>query len=412
MKKKGLIIGVIIALAISAFVIANSIGKTIEVEVYKVSKGDIIEYIDETAQVKSESDRMIYSKIMGDVDEIKVEVGDRVKKGDTLVIINTEIKELEIKSLEARLKALKAAYKEAVKEPNKELINQAEARVRLEKILLDEAMRNYETSKKLYESDAISFNQYKTALDKLNLQKESLQIAENELEQVKKGVSSNVKEQYLAQIRELEYQIDKLYRTRDDYFIKSPVDGMILDLNIKEGDYLQIGTPVLEIGDNEDIYLQADVLVDEIDKINKDTQVIVYSDELNINGAGKVKKIYPKAFSKMSDLGIEQKRVKVDIDLLEKIPTLKIGYEVDVKFVVDKRQNVIVVPESAVFDFEGEDYVYVVEEDTAKLRKVNLGLKNDDIVEVISGLKEGDLVILSPDKDIKEGTRIKQIRKE
>ncbi|WP_069649912.1 efflux RND transporter periplasmic adaptor subunit [Caloranaerobacter ferrireducens] len=412
MKKKGLIIGVIIILVISAFVIANSIGKAKEAEVYKVSKGDIVEYIDETAQVKSESDRMIYSKIMGDVDEIKVEVGDRVKKGDILVIINTDNIELEIKSLKARLEALKATYKEAVKEPDKELINQAEARVRSAKILLDEAMRNYENSKKLYESGAISFDQYKTALDNLNLQKESLQIAENELEQIKKGVSSNIKEQYLAQIRELEYQIDKLYRTRDDYFIKSPVDGMILDLNIKEGDYLQIGTPVLEIGDNEDIYLQADVLVDEIDKINKDTQVIVYSDELNINGSGKVKKIYPKAFSKISDLGIEQKRVKVDIDLLTKIPTLKVGYEVDVKFVADKRQNVIVVPESAVFDFEGEDYVYVVEEDTAKLRKVNLGLKNDDVVEVISGLKEGDLVILSPDKEIKEGTKIKQIRKE
>ncbi|KPU27663.1 hypothetical protein TR13x_03820 [Caloranaerobacter sp. TR13] len=408
MKKKGLIIGVVIVLAISAFAIANSVGKAIEAEVYKVSKGDVVEYIDETAQVKSESDRMIYSKMMGDVDEIKVEVGDRVKKGDTLVIINTDNIDLEIKSLEAKLKALKATYKEAVKGPDKELINQAEAKVRLEKILLDEANRNYENSKKLYESGAISFDQYKTALDNLNLQKESLQIAENELEQIKKGASSNIKEQYLAQIKELEYQIDKLYRTRDDYFIKSPVDGMILDLNIKEGDYLQIGTPVLEIGDNENIYLQADVLVDEIDKINKDTQVIVYSDELNINGSGKVKRIYPKAFSKISDLGIEQKRVKVDIDLLSKIPTLKVGYEVDVKFVVDKRQNVIVVPESTVFDFEGEDYVYVVEQDTAKLRKVNLGLKNDDVVEVISGLKEGDLVILSPGKEIKEGTKIKQ----
>ncbi|WP_168198293.1 efflux RND transporter periplasmic adaptor subunit [Crassaminicella thermophila] len=409
MKKK--IIIVIIIVVISIMVYMGNDAKTIEAEIFTVKRGDISAYVDEMAIVKSRNQRVVYAKGTNEMKEINVEVGDLIKKGDLLAKSDTKEIDIQIKGLEAKLKSLLAAFEEAIKPADKEKINQMKAKVTSAKVNLEEAKRNAENYKKLYEKGAVSFDTYKRTLKELSLKEQSLKIAENELALLEKGVSNHIKKQYEGQIEELKYQIDLLKKNREDKMIKAPVDGVVLEIYSKEGQYMQPGTKILEIGDVDKLYLETDILVSEIGNIQEGMPVMIYSDDLNFQGKGYVSKIHPKAFSKSSDLGIEQKRVKVEIDFTENnvdLSKLKVGYEVDVKIILWTKQDVLFVPDRSIFTYKDGNYVFAIENNTAILKKVKVGVEGEDRTEIVSGLNEGEKIVLSPYKDLEEGIKIKE----
>lgn len=408
--KKGKIgiitIGILAVIGIGAFVVKSN--SKVEVEAYTVKKDKITSYVDEKATVMANNQRIIYSKSAGELLKLNISAGDTVKKGDVIAVLNTEETDLQIKSLQAKKDALLASYDEAKKLPDEEIINTAEANVRSAEVLFENAQKDAEKAEKLYEEGAISEDNYQNALNNLKIQQEALEIAKNELVNIKKGPSENIKKQYEAQIAELDYQIDILNKNKGNALIQSPIDGIILETFVKEGTYLQPGMQVAEIGNDKDLYLESDILVSEIGDVKEGGKVVVYSDDLDLsNITGTVTKIYPKAISKISDLGIEQKRVKIEIDLDNSSDILKVGYDVNVKIIIQEKNDVVIVPDSAIFDYEDGYYVYVLAGNKASLRKVEIGIEGEDTVEIVSGLKEGEKVILNPNEDIKEGVEVK-----
>ncbi|SHK12235.1 efflux RND transporter periplasmic adaptor subunit [Paramaledivibacter caminithermalis] len=382
-------------------------GNVIIAEIYEVGRGGISEYVEETGRVKSRGQRIIYSTTMGQVNNINVDEGDIVKEGDVLGHIDSEEIELEIKALEAEIQGLQATYKEAIKPVDKSKIDKAEANVESMKANVEEAKRNLINSKKLYEDEAVSLDAYKAAQNNLVVKENSLKIAENELKLLKKGASNNIKNKYEAQIAGLIYKKEILEKKKEDMIIKAPTEGSITEIFIKEGSYVQPSMEMFEIGNIKELYVEVDVLASEVKDIKEGGVVIIYSDDLGINKLeGQVEKVYPKAFSKISDLGIEQKRVKIDVSI-PKVSNLKIGYDVDTKFKIRSKTDALIVPDNTVFDIENEKYVFVLEDNKAVLKRVEIGLEGEDFIEVKSGLKEGDRVIISPDEDIEEGVTVK-----
>ncbi|WP_432663439.1 efflux RND transporter periplasmic adaptor subunit [Wukongibacter baidiensis] len=383
-------------------------GNVVTAEIHEVVYGSVSDFVEETGTVKSRSQRIVYADATGEIKNIHVTEGDVVSTGDLIAEVDSEKLELEIKSLEAQIEGLRATYKEAIKPVDKEKIAKAQASVDKTKVLVDEAKRNLENSKKLYESQAISHEAYKAAQENLTVQENTLKIEQNELRLLKKGVSGNIKNQYEAQIAQLVYQKEILVKSKEDLMIKAPVSGTITEVFLKEGAYVQQGTNVIEIGDTKDLYIEVDVLASEVGDIKEDGLVIIYSEDLGIDEIkGKVDKIYPKAFSKVSDLGIEQKRVRIEAGVPEN-SKLKIGYEVDSKFKLWSKSDILVAPDNTVFDLNDSKYVFIVENNIAELRKIETGLEGEDYIEIKSGLKEGDKIIVSPNEDIEEGIRIKE----
>lgn len=377
-------------------------------EIYEVSLGDISKYVEETGTVKSRGQRIVYSNTIGEVQNINVSEGNEVEKGEIIVQIDSTKANLEIKALEAQIQGLRATYKEAVKPVDKSKIAQVQAKVKNMKINLDEAKRNLENSKKLYEDGAISLDDYKAAQNNLALQENSLKITENELELLKKGASGNIKNKYEAEVAGLIYKKEILEKNKENLTIKAPANGTITELSIKEGEYVQPGTNILEIGNIKELYVEVDVLASEVIDIKEGGAVIIYSDDLGIDKLeGKVEKVYPKAFSKVSDLGIEQKRVKIDVSIPQN-QSLRMGYDIDTKFKLWAKTDTLIVPDNSVFNLENSDFVFVLEDNKAVLRKVEIGLEGEDYIEIKSGLKKGDKVIISPDKDIEEGVTVKE----
>ncbi len=337
-----------------------------------------------------------------------VDIGDKVKKGDILIKLDGEELSRKIEELDAQRSSILAQYNEAKKPVDQETISKLKIEVsNLEKRIAT-AEDEVNKKKSLFDAGAISKDEYDVAVRSLDVEKGNLEKARLDLEQLTKPVSSNILAQYESQLKQIDLQKQSLLDTGDDFTITATIDGTVLFKEVEEGRYLQPGMHIMEIGNISDFYIESDILIGDVVKIKEGSEVILSSDDLDlVELKGKVSKIHPTAFSKVSDLGIEQKRIKVEIQLEDNTIELKPGYELEVKIIIDRNENGLLIPEDAVFEVDNKDYVFVVEDSKATLREVKIGIKSKKQVEVLDGLKEGDIVILSPDKNLDNGVKVK-----
>ena len=125
---------------------------------------------------------------------------------------------------------------------------------------------------------------------------------------------------------------------------------------------------------------------------------------------GRVRIIEPVGFTKVSALGVEEQRVRVIVDIsspAEQWLRLGDGYRVDTQFILWQGQDILQIPENALFQ-QGEDWaVFVVNKgDYAELRKVKLGKRSGLYAQIIKGLDEDESIIIYPDEKIKGSSKI------
>jgi len=375
------------------------------VEGYKVDLGSVRDCFKETAEVTVKEEKIVYSKVTSNIVNLNVTVGDQVKEGQVLAEFDSDIVELQIKSLNAEIEALNATYLEAQKKTDKERVNQARASLRSAKNTYDENTRTHENNVALHNEGAISQDVINKSENLVNVSKENYNVALNALNLLTKDLSENQKVQYEARITALEANLEILEKQYGDMKVVALTDGIVLEKFASQGEYLIAGQPILELGVADNLTLRSDILTADSVNITTDTVVELEDDDNGLSFQGQVGKIYPKAFNKVSDLGIVQKRVTVEIDN-ESFEGLKIGYELDAKFVVEARENVLRIPDRCIFEIDDEKNVFAVEEGKLVLKTITIGLEGDEYVEVLEGLSADDVVVLSPEEDLDEGIEV------
>lgn len=407
-KKKFIWIGLILIIIAAAAYMYMTKTSAVDVELTEVKRGDIDEYIEEKAIVELENKADIYAQQSGVVALSSADVGDEVKAGDVLLKIQDEELRLQIRTMELQKQSIEAQLEEARKGLSQWDLQTLEANVKTAQIAYDEAERVLGNNKKLYEAGGISKDIYESSVAALASAEANLEVAKAALAAAQEGLSPNVEKQFLTQMDELQIQINHLKSKQKDYIIKSPMDGIVLVAEAPEGSVVPMGTLVFQIGSYDEMYLSSDILVDDIANIKEGSEVFISNEDLGINNVrGTVRKIYPQAFSKMSDLGIEQKRIKIEISIDEEIDELRPGYDMDIKIITASSRDTLLIEDKAVFEQGDNSYVFVNDNGTAKLRQIEKGLESDDMIEVTKGLQEGEKVILSPDENIEEGKEIR-----
>jgi len=195
--------------------------------------------------------------------------------------------------------------------------------------------------------------------------------------------------------------------TRRIISLRSPVAGRVLRIAEKSERVVLAGAPVLILGDPRRIEVLTDVLT--TDAVNVKPSAPVY-----LEGWGgdhpllaKVRIIEPAGFTKISALGVEEKRVNVIADFVDSPDGLADGYRVEARIVTWEGQSVLKIPGSAAFR-EGDSWrVFAVEQGRAHRKAVEIGHRNQTEVEVLKGLKEGEIVILHPSNQLKDGVRVR-----
>jgi HlyD family secretion protein len=192
--------------------------------------------------------------------------------------------------------------------------------------------------------------------------------------------------------------------------IRAPVTGRVLKINQESEAVVQAGTPLIEIGDPLDLEVVADLLSSDAVQIKPGAPV-------RIDGwggsalQGRVTRVDPAGFLKVSALGIEEQRVHVTIDFVdppEAWSSLGHDFRVIVHVSTWNAENVLQVPVGALFR-KGDDWaVWSVRDGRARASPVTIDHRNGRTAEVVSGLSEGDRVVLHPSDRITEGTAVSQ----
>jgi HlyD family secretion protein len=197
------------------------------------------------------------------------------------------------------------------------------------------------------------------------------------------------------------------------YELRSPVDGVVLRRLRESESVVAAGDPLLEVGDPRDLEIVSDLLSTDAAQLRRGHLVEIEQWGGGEALRGRVRRIEPSGFTKVSALGVEEQRVWVVMELIdppERRPSLGDGFRVEVRVVLQDLKNVPQIPTSALFRDEGGWKVFAVENGKATRRAVEVGHQNGLAAEIRSGLKEGEQVILHPSADVKEGVEV-QARK-
>ncbi|MEZ6104848.1 MAG: HlyD family efflux transporter periplasmic adaptor subunit [Pirellulaceae bacterium] len=189
----------------------------------------------------------------------------------------------------------------------------------------------------------------------------------------------------------------------------APVSGRVLRVFQESAGPVQVGTPLLELGDPVDLEVEVDVLSEDAVRIQPGAHVII--DQWGGEGQllGVVSRVEPAAFVKVSALGVEEQRVNVIIDFREppeRYSALGDGYRIEGAIEVARAENVLTVPADALFR-EGEQWaLFVVEDGVARKKIVEVGLSDGLITEILSGAVADQVIISHPSNQLSDGSSV------
>jgi len=191
--------------------------------------------------------------------------------------------------------------------------------------------------------------------------------------------------------------------------ITSPESGSVLRVTQESETLLTAGSIIMELGDPLDIEIVTDLLSRDAVKIKPDSDVLIDNWGGDQPLKGKVQRIEPFGFTKISALGVEEQRVNVIIDFVDPQTAharLGHGYRVIVRLVEWSGEKILQVPISALFRDSGIWSVFEMDAGKARLVPVKVGRMNDEHAQILEGLEAGASVILHPSEKIDDGTKV------
>jgi HlyD family secretion protein len=437
-KKLIWISGVVIVVIV--FVSMTMKDKGISVQTVKVTKNDIADYISEDAKTILEKEHTIFTTIDGIVIPNDFREGDIIKQGQIIAKFDNYNRNEKLSSLNSKLSELNSMI-EGVKivRTKQEEIDTAKVRIKQSKTNLEEIAKqkklieldfnqskiDYLRNKKLFQQQAINksdfekvekiYNSLEINLENVRNQEslafDNLKISQLALNKLLKGFNDNdyQRKVYIEQISQIKNEINILDKELSKTSIRSDFSGPVLEVYVKDKTVLPSGSKILKIGDVNTIVIESDVLSEEIPQINVGMPVEISGKALdNKKVFGKVSRIYPIGFTKISALGVEQQRVKVIISFDNKKFNLRPETSLDVKIITQEHKKVLTIPERSIFKDKDKWFVFILNsESKLELKEVKIGLKNEDNAEIVKGLEENQIIVLEPDNQLKEGQKVK-----
>lgn len=444
MKKVYWIIGIGIALILTVIIVKALQGsKPTEVITEKATKRNIVEIVSANGKIQPETELKITSDVSGEIVDMLVKEGDQVKKGQLLCRIKPDIYESTIERVEASVNSTKANLKTNIAQ-----LEQAKAN-------LSNAEATHARNKKLFDQNAISQQEF----DASKAQYEAAKANVEGLQENIKASEFNVKGME-ASLKEASTNLDKTY-------IYAPVDGTVSKLNVEKGERvvgvtgLQ-GTEILRLANLNEMEVSVEVNENDIIRVHKNDTALI---EVDAYMDKKFKGIVTEIANSANTTGITADQVTnfvVKIRILresymnlvsETNPApFRPGMSASVDIQTKRVTNVISIPIMAVttrnadstkvkkMDDEDDydtkvtneesekakekekttdelkEYVFVIKDGKADMLTVKTGIQDNDYIEIVSGVSDGQEVITGPygavARTLRKGTKVKVVDKD
>jgi HlyD family secretion protein len=188
--------------------------------------------------------------------------------------------------------------------------------------------------------------------------------------------------------------------------VLAPTAGRVLRVYEESARVVAVGSPLLEIGEPADLEIVIDVLSADAVKIRPGAEMRLEAWGGDEALRARVRRVEPSGFTKLSALGVEEQRVNVIGDFVDPPGALGDGYRLEARIVVWSAADVLRAPASAIFRRAGDWHVFAAADGRAVLRRVEIGHRGADAVEILGGLEEGERLVLHPTDRIADGVRI------
>lgn len=471
-KKKKLIkriaAAAIAALVIGAVAFRSAQSKNVlpQVGAAQVARGDIETTVSTSGVVESEISRVYYAPMAAKVSELNVELGDAVKKGDTLLGYDTEDLEYKQRTDALDAQASENSYQSSIAESNKQesiykesteqlanielMIDQQEAwikqlqyyvedersqrklelydeRYRLNKRINNLSVQSYiEDTEGVHVSQAQALNELEEINKKLDALEENKELTEIErqivLEQEKLADLEVIRDELKSDRKSSENSILDTYKKKELEAVaqkgriteeqaqahleealegvKADFNGIITELDVNEGFVTEAGTKLMKLESSDDVRVNISLSKYDLSKVKLGQKA-----EVSISGQtyeGTVTKI--NRMAEKNDSGTRLVAAEVHVENPD--DNIYLGIEGKVTIMAQRSEDTLLVPISAVNTDQNGDFCYIVKDGIVERRVVTAGLSDENHIEIVDGLEEGDIVLTDSPAGLAEGMQV------
>ena len=461
-KKLGILSGVI-ALSVVAGVVSVNAGTSMKVRSYTVASGDLAQYTELNGNIVSDTVREYYSRVDSRIGKVLVKEGDYVKKGDLLISYDEEDLKLKTElakanasskdeslngrlSADSRMAGMYAEASSAMSSLDNDIamyqaeIDRLDAQIisakaalanegaRLQVSLIDHA--DDKANADLDDNDILSDNynriqkdiQYNAYEQNYNSQILSMEQLKNEYsvlladcKQRRSEMFSQKNSTFSSLMTDKDKEALELERTsyeltNEDIMhdleaaaegIKADFDGIVTEINTAEDVRVSAGMKLLTLESSDDIAVRFNVNKYDIDALSEGQEANVKIRSKNYTGkVSRIDRMTGRGSSDSANVGVEIRLDEPDSDII-------LGLEAKAFVNTAALNNVLTVAVDALCEEEEGTFVFVARDGKAVKVPVVTGVKNEDIVEIVSGLSEGDIAIWNDTEELTDGMSIR-----
>lgn len=387
-------IWIAIACILVVAIVYGFIPKATAVEFASVEVAPMEVIVEEEGMTRVIDRFLVTAPVSGFVRRIESEVGDTISEGEALV----RIEPLRSQALNAQMRA------------------EANARI----AAAQSALRAAEEAVTAAEADAAFFakelERVEGLVDSDAATPRELDVARS---QAKRALAQRASAQFAAEVAQHNLEAAQTAIRfagasggGNPVTISSPVFGRVLAIHHESEGAVAMGTPLLEVGDPSRLEVVVDVLSQDATRLESGMAVRFErwgGGEESLEGV--VRTVEPVGFTKYSALGVEEQRVWVVADFTsahESWRRLGDQYRVIAEFIVWQADDILQVPSSALFKSTGGWHTFVVASGRVALRDVEVGQRSGLWAQVLSGLSDGETVVVHPPSVLEDGARVRE----
>lgn len=360
--------------------------RPLEVETAVVRRGALQVTVDAEGKTRVRERYVLTAPVAGRLARIELDEGEHVVAGDVLArIAPLPLDARAVREAEAAVAAAEA------------LARAAGGAVRQVRAALDQERRASERAQRLAAAGGLSAREREEAELRVRLREDELKSA-------------------TARARAAAADVDRARSAlvaagggsaRAAVLVRAPAAGCVLRIPERSERVVAPGAPIIELGDPEALELVVDVLSSDASRIEPGARVIVDAWGDGEMLTGRVRRVEPAAFTRVSALGVEEQRVNVVIDVPNAPAALGDGFRVDTHIVVWETKDALVAPVSALIRTGNQWAVFAVEKGRAKLTRVQVGRQSGAEAQVLSGVDAGARLIVFPSDQIVDGIGVR-----
>ena len=360
-----------------------------------VEQGEFNDYIRISGQVQPMTTIQLSPLEGGVVEEIYIEEGSQVRKGDVILSLSNENLDMQILNSEAELAEKENILRNTMISMEQQKLSVQQERLQLE-MEVRRSRRAYEQQKALYDEKLIAREAFLQAEEDYRLAIDKLDLVRNRELQDSLYRTAEI-EQMEESLDNMRINMQMIRRRKDNLDIKAPIDGELGLLDAVLGQSIASGTKIGQINDLSSYKIEAQIDEHYIDRVFAGLDATFERQDETF--AATIRKVYPE---------VREGKFKADFKFAGQQPeNIRTGQTYYLNLQLGQPEEAVLIPRGSFYQQTGGQWIYVVDEsgDRAVRRDIRIGRQNPQYYEVLEGLDPGEKVIISGydnfgDKDV------------